>query len=191
MNVGILVLAAGRATRFGADKRLAKLPGGRRVIDTLLDNLRATGLEFTVCLGVNDNHIADPLQKENVDCIQCSRADEGMGGTLAEASGFIPGWDGVIVALADMPWIAPDTYLQVAARLSEKRICVPVREGRRGHPVGFGSDFLVELQSLGGDTGARHLLKRYAKQVVELPVNDVAIHRDIDRPSDLKEFLVT
>jgi len=185
MSVGILVLAAGRSTRFGADKRLAKLPDGRRVIDALLDNVRATGLEFTVCLGVNDHHIADQLRKENVHCIRCSRADEGMGGTLAEASGHIPDWDGVIVALADMPWIAPDTYLEVATRLSTEGICVPVREGRRGHPVGFGSDFYLELRSLGGDTGARHLLKKYAQQVLELPVNEEAIHRDIDFPSDL------
>jgi len=187
VSVGIFVLAAGRSTRFGADKRLAKLAGGRRVIETLLDNVRATGLEFTVCLGVNDNHIADQLREENVQFIQCSRADEGMGGTLAEASGYIPGWDGVIVALADMPWIAPDTYLEVATRLSSNIICVPSREGHRGHPVGFGSDFYLELQSLGGDTGARLLLKKYAKQVVELPVNDPAIHWDIDFPSDLKE----
>lgn len=188
MNVGILVLAAGRSTRFGADKRLAKLPGGRRVIDTLLDNVRASGLEFTLCLGAHDNRIADQLREESVQCIYCGRADEGMGGTLAEASGHIPGWDGVIVALADMPWIAPDTYLEVATRLSAKRICVPVREGRRGHPVGFGSDFYAELRSLGGDTGARHLLKKYTETVFELPVNDVAIHRDIDFPSDLKDI---
>jgi len=191
MSVGILVLAAGRSTRFGADKRLAKLPGGRRVIDTLLDNVRASGLTFTVCLGVNDNHIADQLQKENVHCIQCGRADEGMGGTLAEASSHIPDWDGVIVALADMPWIAPGTYLEVAAQLSARKICVPTRENRRGHPVGFGRDFYLELQSLGGETGARHLLKKYTKHVVELPVDDAAIHRDIDFPSDLKEIPVT
>ena len=158
MSLGILVLAAGRSTRFGSDKRLAELPGGRRVIDTLLDNVRASGLPFTVCLGMNDHHIADQLRAKSTHCIQCGRAGEGMGGTLAEASSHIPGWDGVLIALADMPWIAPDTYLQVAAQLSAQRICVPTREGRRGHPVGFGSDFFSELQSLEGDTGARQLV---------------------------------
>ena len=191
MKLGILVLAAGRSTRFGSDKRLAKLPGGRRVIDTLLDNVRASGLTFTVCLGVNDDHIAEQLRAENVHCIQCSRSGEGMGGTLAEASSHIPGWDGVLVTLADMPWIAPDTYLKVGAQLSPQRICVPTRESRRGHPVGFGSDFFSELQSLGGEAGARQLLKRYTNQVVELPVNDAAIHRDIDFPSDLNDILVS
>ena len=186
MNVGILILAAGRSTRFGTDKRLATLPEGRCVLDTMLGKVRASGLEFTVCLGVNDNHIADQLRQENVHCIQCGRADEGMGGTLAEASGHIPGWDGVIVALGDMPWIASDTYMKVAARLSPEIICVPSREGLRGHPVGFGSDFYSQLQSLGGDTGAKQLLKRFAKQVVELRINDAAIHRDIDTPADLK-----
>ena len=189
MNVGILVLAAGRATRFGADKRLAILPGGRRVLDCLLDNVRASGLSALVCLGENDGHIVNQLRRENIDCIQCARAAEGMGGTLAEASAHIPEWDGVLVALADMPWIAPTTYLAVAAQLSSANICVPTRDGRRGHPVGFGSEFYSAMRTLGGDTGARHLLKKYARHVVELPVNDAAIHRDIDFPSDLEQAL--
>ena len=191
MNVGILILAAGRSTRFGTDKRLATLPGGRRVLDTTLSKVRASGLKFTVCLGVNDKHIADQLLQENVHCIQCHRADEGMGGTLAEASGHILGWDAVIVALGDMPWTASDTYRKVAARLSPEVICVPSREGRRGHPVGFGSNFYSQLQSLGGDTGARHLLQRFSKHVVELPLDDSAIHRDIDTPADLRAIVAS
>ena len=39
MTAGVLVLAAGRARRFGSDKRLARLPDGRRSIDALLDRL--------------------------------------------------------------------------------------------------------------------------------------------------------
>ncbi|MCB1848674.1 MAG: nucleotidyltransferase family protein [Halieaceae bacterium] len=186
MTVGILILAAGRATRFGADKRLARLAGGRSVIQAMLDQVRASGLPCLVCLGVNDTDLADRLGAESVRCIHCSRAAEGMGGTLAEGIGHIPGWDGAIIALADMPWVSPATYLKVAARLSTTDICVPVHGGRRGHPVGFGSDFYPELKSLGGETGARHLLSKYARQVIVLPVDDVAIHRDIDVPADLQ-----
>jgi len=149
--------------------------------------VRASGLPFLVCLGVNDSHITDQLRAENVSCIQCSRAHEGMGGTLAEASDHIPGWDGAIIALADMPWVAPDTYLKVAAKLSAESICVPTHAGQRGHPVGFGSDFYSELRSISGDVGARHLFKMYTEQVIELPVRDAAIHRDIDFPSDLRK----
>jgi len=185
VKVGILVLAAGRASRFGADKRLARLSGGRGVLETMLDQVRASGLPFLVCLGPQDSSVADRLRAEGARCIQCDRAAEGMGGTLAEASSHILNWDGAIVALADMPWVSPATYRAVAAGLSAAGICVPVHGGRRGHPVGFGSDFYPELQSLGGDTGARHLLRRYAGRLTLLPVEDAAIHRDIDLPADL------
>ena len=111
-----------------------------------------------------------------------------LGGTLAEGVGHISGWDGVLLALADMPWIKPDTYQLVAAQLPPGKICVPVHKGRYGHPVGFSSDFYMELASLGGDTGARRLLQRFAERVVKLPLNDAAIHKDIDTPSDLEEF---
>lgn len=186
MNVGILILAAGRATRFGADKRLARLAGERSVIQVMLDQVRASGLPCLVCVGVTDTELADQLRAEGVRCIHCSRAGEGMGGTLAEGSGHIPGWEGVIIALADMPWVSPATYLKVASRLSTADICVPVHGGRRGHPVGFGSDFYPDLGSMGGETGARRLLRQYARQVIALPVDDAAIHRDIDVPADLQ-----
>ena len=57
--------------------------------------------------------------------------------------------------------------------------------------MGFGSDFFSELLSLGGETGARQLLNRHTKHIVELPVNDPAIHRDIDFPSDLEQIFAS
>lgn len=185
MTTGVLVLAAGRAVRFGADKRLAALPDGRCVMDTTLANLRDSGLPFLVCLGEGDDELVHHLDELNIQWLRCSRATEGMGGTLAQGVAHLPGWSGVLVALADMPWIAPTTYTAVAERLSASAIVVPVYDGRRGHPVGFGDKFYPELATLGGDTGARELLDRHAAKVTEVLVADAAIHRDIDVPADL------
>lgn len=185
MTTGILLLAAGRAVRFGTDKRLAILPDGQSVIDAALVNIRASGLPLLVCVGEGDAELARRLEEQGVSCLRCSRASEGMGGTLAEGVSHIPGWDGVLVALADMPWIAPATYRAVAQRLATGSIIVPVCDGRRGHPVGFGRHFYRELAALGGDTGARQLLDTHAGRISELPLADTAIHRDIDVPEDL------
>ena len=185
MITGVLVLAAGRATRFGTDKRFASLPDGRCVIDTTLANIRDSGLPFLVCLGEDDDELMHRLDEQKIQWLRCNRAAEGMGSTLAEGVGHIPGWNGVLVALADMPWIAPSTYLAVAERLSQERIIVPVCNGLRGHPVGFGCGFYADLCALRGDTGARQLLAMHAGSVVELTVMDPAIHRDIDVPADM------
>jgi molybdenum cofactor cytidylyltransferase len=185
MKVGVLVLAAGRAVRFGADKRLARLPDGRQVIDALLDNLADSGLPVLVCIGSDDRELAAHLAARQVPSVPCRRSAEGMGGTLAEGVGHVRDWDGLLVALADMPWIEADTYRALAAALSSADLCVPVFGGRRGHPVGFGARHYDELGRLGGDTGARALLDQHATSVRELQVQDPAIHRDIDHPDDL------
>jgi molybdenum cofactor cytidylyltransferase len=185
MTIGVLVLAAGSAARFGADKRLAKLPDGRTVLDATLAGIAGSGLPMLVCVAGGDEALARALRERGIAFLRCARAYEGMGGTLAEGVGGMPDWSGVLVALADMPWIAPATYRSVAQELTEKRIVVPVFEARRGHPVGFGRAFYTDLSSLAGDTGARDLLSRYSAQVTEVPLTDAGILRDIDVPDDL------
>ena len=64
-------------------------------------------------------------------------------------------------------------------------VVVPVYNGQRGHPVGFARAFYPQLRALRGDAGARNVLINYAADVVEVPVPDPAILRDIDLPEDL------
>ncbi len=186
MNIRVLVLAAGRASRFGSDKRLATLPDGRPVIDTLLDQLSASCLPALVCIRDDDEKLARHLQRRNCPTHRCRRAAEGMGGTLAEGVSQLAGCDGVLVSLADMPWIQPATFSTVAAALTADTITVPSHGGKPGHPVGFGSAFFPRLSALHGDYGARALLSEYPAAVRELPVVDAAIHCDIDTPADLR-----
>ncbi len=191
MNVGILALAAGKARRFGSDKRLARLPDGRYCIEAFLDQAEASGLPMMVCLAAGDRRLVDLLDARGCRYHACERAAEGMGGTLAEGITHIPDWEGVLVALADMPWISADTYRAVASHLSPDGICVPVCKGRRGHPVGFGRALFGEIAALGGDSGARDLLARHPDLLNKVAVEDTAILKDIDLPKDLAGHGVT
>ena len=213
MKVGILALAAGRARRFGSDKRLARLPDGRYCIEAFLDQLAESGLPALICLGPEDRELGRLLDHRGCPYCHCPRAAEGMGGTLADGITRVPGWDGVLVALADMPWIAADTYRAMASALepaegslraspiSQSRIgpgclgqwralepgtiCVPVFEGKRGHPVGFDRKFYADIAALSGDNGARALLETFRDSVRQVAVADPAIRRDVDTPEDL------
>ena len=57
-------------------------------------------------------------------------------------------------------------------------IAQPIHQGQRGNPVGFGRRHLPQLLALGGDQGARSLLKTHP--VVEVAVDDAGILQDID-----------
>lgn len=186
MTTGVLLLAAGRGRRFGSDKRRAVLADGRTLLGSCTDTLQRATLPFIVCLGVNDKALAEELAGRGVPWMQCANSERGMGHTLSDAMSGIPAnWSGVLIALADMPWIRPETYRALAERLSEETIVVPVYHGVPGNPVGFGRNFFPLLRQLGGDRGARGLVTRFPASVVELPCEDEGIRQDVDTPETL------
>ncbi|HWJ95502.1 MAG TPA: NTP transferase domain-containing protein, partial [Telluria sp.] len=89
-----------------------------------------------------------------------------------------------VVALGDMPFVAPATISALADALSGGAgIAAPVADARRGNPVGFGPQHLDALLALEGDQGARGIVKGHP--VTEVAVDDPGIHRDVDTPDDL------
>jgi molybdenum cofactor cytidylyltransferase len=100
------------------------------------------------------------------------------------ASADAHGW---VVALADMPYIKPETARIIARALSEgAAIAAPAYRGERGHPVGFARRFGDELSALRGDAGAREILTAHPDWVTLYEVDDPGVLRDIDEPSDLE-----
>jgi molybdenum cofactor cytidylyltransferase len=184
--VGIL-LAAGRGTRFGSDKRLAPLADGQAVAVAACRNLRAALPEVVAVVRPEDSSLASVLAKAGARVIRCTDADQGMGRTLACGVGAASDAGGWVVALADMPWIAPSTIAEVAARVARgASAAAPRCGGKRGHPVGFGREHLDALLALQGDRGARELLASTAVAVELFDVDDQGVLRDVDVPADLR-----
>ena len=102
----------------------------------------------------------------------------------------LAGAAGCLIALADKPYMQPATVAAVRAALigHPARIVVPGYAGRRGHPVGFGADYLSELAGLDGDAGGRVVIRRHPDAVVGLPLDDPGIVADVDRPGDLGDM---
>jgi molybdenum cofactor cytidylyltransferase len=184
--VGVLLLAAGFGRRFGSDKRFAKLPDGRTVLAATLDAIEASELPLLVCLRPEDEDTHRLLQRRAINTVTCPRASEGMGGSLAQGAAAIPSaWSGVLVALADMPWIQPQSYRRIATAVTSATICVPYYQQQRGHPVAFGSEYFAALQQCAGDVGARAVLQQHKSACRPLALEDPGILRDVDLPADL------
>jgi molybdenum cofactor cytidylyltransferase len=86
------------------------------------------------------------------------------------------------VSLGDMPWIGPEVY-QALLGADPSPVVAPVFGGFRGHPVLF--DAAVRDAALRADpeTGSmKEIASRFA--ATELPWEDDAILRDIDRMED-------
>jgi len=190
--VGIL-LAAGAGTRFGGDKLLAPLrvafddvPAGTPIGVVACRHLLAALPETIAVVRPGDAELALALTAEGARVIECARADEGMGASLACGVAATADADGWVVALADMPWIRPATVRSVAAALADGAdIAAPFLAGQRGHPVAFSRMHYAALAALGGDEGARSLLATHRHAIRPIAVDDPGITRDVDREADL------
>ena len=191
-SVGIL-LAAGRGRRFDPEGRRNKLlqllPDGDPVVVASARHLLAVLPRVIAVVPAADGGVAAALRALGCDVTTCEQADSGMAASLVHAighslSGTDTQADAWLVALGDMPFVAPATMHALLAALGRGAdIAAPAMQGRRGNPVAFGAAHLPALLALQGDAGARGLLRSAA--VAEVEVDDPGIFRDIDTPADL------
>ena len=190
--VGIL-LAAGEGARFGGGKLLARVPrtahgvgAGTPIGAAAAIHMMAALNDVVAVIRPRDPMLEHTLVSTGARVIACDRAAEGMGASLACGVAAAADADGWIVALADMPWIAPTSIAAVADALRDgAEIAAAHFEGKRGHPVGFAKQYGPLLSSLTGDAGARSVIdaRQWTLHVVE--VDDPGVLRDVDRRSDL------
>lgn len=182
-----ILLAAGASKRFGSDKLLHPLAGQTPVALAALARLRAAVPHVIAVVRPGATVLENLLSEAGATVILCANADDGMGASLAaavSASGEVAGW---VVALADMPYIRPETISKIAAAVAAgSPIVAPSYRGERGHPVGLAARFRPQLQTLRGDEGARSVLKDNAALIKLIDVDDPGVCRDIDTPEDLR-----
>lgn len=179
---GALLLAAGFSNRFGSIKLCAELESGNTVFAQTLEHLQQA-LDNVVV--VTRPELAETLIA-HCDSLQIfDQAERGMGATLAYGIALVQSWESCLVCLADMPFIRPDTYRDIAAAQRADRIIIPQYSDQPGNPVGFGHEFFPELMSLSGDSGGRAIVESHPDAVQRLVVADPGILHDIDTPADL------
>ena len=186
MSIQGILLAAGSASRFGSDKLMHVLADGTPVALASARTLVAALPGSLAVVRSADSPLAGLLRDAGLQIVECADASEGMGRSLAagvRASREARGW---VVALADMPFVRPETIRLLAGRLSAgEALAAPVRDGERGNPVALGAGFRDRLEALRGDAGARSLLREHEASIARVDVDDPGVMRDIDTPQDL------
>jgi len=183
--IAAILLAAGAGSRFGGDKLLHPLEDGVAIAAHAARNLLAATPDVIAVVRWGDFPLYEMLEQEGCQVTMFQGAARGMGASLAHGVKEARGAGGWVVALADMPRIAPATIRAVAAALEEgAQIAAPVCRGERGHPVGFGAALRDELLALDGDQGARAVMERHRNAVKLIECDDPGILFDVDRKSD-------
>ena len=186
--VRIAVLAAGRASRFGASK-LAQRWRGRPLLSYVLEaaNLACPG-QVLVVTGADADPIDEICAEFAVDTVFNPDYANGIGTSIATAASACEGdADGMLLLLGDQPLVNA-SHLGELMRLQDgdpQRICASRYSNTLGPPVLFGAGYFNELAQLEGDGGARELLTDN-DGVTAVDFAPAAI--DIDRLDDISQL---
>ncbi|WP_304525019.1 nucleotidyltransferase family protein [Halomonas sp. I5-271120] len=198
-----VIMAAGASRRFGAaDKRLASLPDGRRLLAATVASVADVFPALRVVLREGDDTNALGLAPDT-PIIRAPHASEGLGASIGDAFAALARdaelADAQVAAilLGDMPALRPATLDALQREAGRELILRPIQAGRPGHPVLFGRAFWPELAALGDsaggeegrDEGARSVIRAHRHHYVELLVDDPGIHLDIDKVTDVARRL--
>jgi molybdenum cofactor cytidylyltransferase len=188
--LGIVLLAAGGAVRYGSAKQLLPIDG-----EPLVRRMARAALQVSprvaVVIGAYKDDVEAALDGLPLDAAFHAGWPSGMGGSLAFGLGRLrerhPELAAVMVCLCDQPALGA-TQLQALANAAgaERIVAADYGDGVLGVPCLFPARFFHELELLHGPEGARSLLMAYADQVQALPMPEARI--DIDTPDDYERW---
>lgn len=187
-----LLLAAGRGSRFdatGSNNKLLAQIDGEAIAVRSAQKLRQVVDNLVIVVRPGSERLIEALRVVDAVISVCDDAALGMGHSLAHGVALAQRQSqprALLVALADMPFIAQSTLQQLAQAADAGQpsiIAAPRFAGHRGHPVLFGRDNFLALQASKGDTGASELLR--SAPITWIDVDDSGVLRDVDRPEDL------
>jgi molybdenum cofactor cytidylyltransferase len=191
-KVAGIILAAGEGSRMGRTKQLLPFRG-KSILECVIDSALASALHrVVVVLGHRADLLIPLLEGKGVEVVVNPDYRQGQSSSLKSGlHALTEETEAALFLLGDQPLITPtliDSIL-VAYQASGNPIVMPVFQGRRGNPVLFSRETFSRIEALGADCGARPLFQEYAARLLTVPVDDPAIHFDIDTEEDYQRLL--
>ncbi len=173
-----IVLAAGASSRMRQDKALLRW-GDKTFLEHLLAALKAAGTDpVRVVLGANADQVQKKISLGAGEAVLNPDWQKGMLSSLIAGLDSLPAdVEAAVVCLVDHPCVSSTLIraLRENFRAGGKLIVVPTYRSRRGHPVLFSAKLFDELRAAPLEVGARHVVRRHADDILELPTKEEGV----------------
>lgn len=185
----MIVLAAGKSSRYGNNKLLEELDGGK-MFEHTLRKMRA----FPLCTQVmvtRFEEIEKKAEDQGMLVVENNQPDLGIAHSLKlglrRALEENPKLKGAMFIVCDQPGLTAGTFarmLDMSKKNPGKIICAG-RNGKMGNPVLWDRKFFKELMDLSGDKGGKQIIGAHKEEVLICETKNVEL-QDIDEPEQLK-----
>lgn len=181
-TVGFVLMAAGNAVRFGANK-LTETLGGRALIDRALDVI-PDGCPAVV-VSQYDTVLARAGARGFLT-VRNDRPDEGVSRTIRLGVAALARCDALAFLVGDQPLLRRETVESEVRFYREHPDCIVAlaHDGKKGNPCIFPRIYFEELMNLQGDTGGSAVIRRHMQRLKLLPAPACEL-ADADSPEAL------
>lgn len=192
--VAVIILAAGRGSRFDPSGRAAKvvapLHGVPLVRTVAITALASRAISVMAVTGPAHAEVAAALDGLPVQIVHNTGFATGLASSLqAGLRQLTADIDAILVMLADMPLVQASTLEHLMLRFERAPDAIdavaPIHDGRRGNPILIGRRLFARIKRQTGDVGARRLLSMPGVVIEHCEVADPGVTIDIDTLADL------
>ena len=192
MNVGAVILAAGKSERMGQNKQLLKL-NGKTIIEDILDALSTAAINVqVVVLGGELEQIMKVL-KPRLSKIKIAlnvTPELGMVSSFQTGLIVLSNFEAVFLVLGDQPILDPAFLQTMVSKMEsdpEALIVSPVNDGKKGHPLLFRRQLFGEIMSLQEGQTIRDVVHAHADKLILVEAPEWTT-MDIDTPEDYERL---
>ncbi|WP_207420529.1 nucleotidyltransferase family protein [Desertivirga brevis] len=187
-NIGLILLAAGNASRLGESKQLLPYKSSTLLGHAAGQAVQSKASPVVVVLGARCDEHRYELRDLPVLIAYNPNWERGIGTSIVEGLLELekqhPSVKGVVLMVCDQPYISSsiiDDLIKKAAS-SAKGIIASTYAGTIGTPALFKHSYFIKLKELKEDQGAKVLLKAFKEDIEVLQFPEGAI--DIDTKTD-------
>ncbi|MDD1792143.1 nucleotidyltransferase family protein [Enterovibrio sp. ZSDZ42] len=190
-KIAAVILAAGKASRFGSCKALA-LINDRPLIESSITAANAVTPDVYIATGYWHKALSQAAADNqwNAKLLYIDNWQQGIGDVISHVTHTLcDDYDGLLFLLADQPAITGDNVAllcQVYERHQSDAACCQYPD-TIGVPAIINARVFDELKALKGDEGAKKLLMDRAHLIDKLALDQCNI--DIDTPEDLANYV--
>ena len=180
--IEILVLAGGRAERFGSNKLLADLNGTPMVLHVPLR--LQWDRRFHVTVVTCHGEVLKLCKANGISCVFSEECLQGLSGSIRSGVRALAekGTESICFCAGDQPFLTADTLaaFHEAWRLSGRPMGRCLADGDPTNPAIFSKACYPALLSLEGEQGGRRILSGHPEDCFLWPLPDPREARDID-----------